>query len=304
MRKASPSKAKRKKPGPTIIRAPHDRQNPYVQIRRSSLEDEALSWEARGLLAYLLAKPDDWEIQVGDLVNSGSAGRDKVYRMMGELEAQGYLKRVRTRADDHTFTGIRYHLYESPHPDSPDTENQEMEPLPENPDTAEPDTDFPDTEIQALENRTHTNKEDTNKENNTKEEGTKESSAASGDKPPTLTPQQRIFGKVCEIIGWDYRAIDERSKLMVAQTTKILIEAEYTLEDLSRFWPEIWVHDWRWTEKHSYPTLKQLRQEIGKLRAVHDAAPDSPSCRQESAASQSVNRVVAMLTERQAHEHH
>ena len=33
----------------------------YVSISRFTLEDKRLSWEARGLHAFLLAKPDDWK---------------------------------------------------------------------------------------------------------------------------------------------------------------------------------------------------------------------------------------------------
>ena len=34
---------------------------------RKSIEDERLSWAARGLLGYLLSKPDDWKVLVNDL---------------------------------------------------------------------------------------------------------------------------------------------------------------------------------------------------------------------------------------------
>jgi len=45
---------------PTIIRLKHGRA-PFVVIDRRVLEDERLTWAARGVLGYLLAKPDDWQ---------------------------------------------------------------------------------------------------------------------------------------------------------------------------------------------------------------------------------------------------
>ncbi|MFW2440514.1 MAG: hypothetical protein ACN4GR_14220 [Arenicellales bacterium] len=46
----------------TIIRA--TRRDRYVTIEQHVIEDARLSWAARGLLAYLLSKPDDWKVLV------------------------------------------------------------------------------------------------------------------------------------------------------------------------------------------------------------------------------------------------
>lgn len=84
---------------------------------------------------------------------------------------------------------------------------------------------------------------------------------------PTTTEQQKMFETICDIVGWDYRTLDAKSKGMVAQTLGIFRKASYTLAELDRFWPEVWACDWRWTKNKQRPTLTQLRQEIGKLRA-------------------------------------
>ena len=59
---------------PGIVRVGH-RRHPYVVIDRRPLEDERLSWAARGLLGYLLAKPDDWQLRVSDLCRRTLQGR-------------------------------------------------------------------------------------------------------------------------------------------------------------------------------------------------------------------------------------
>jgi hypothetical protein len=66
-------------------------------------EDDTLTWEARGLLAYLFAKPDDWEVSMVDLVRSGPCEKYKLRRILEELEEVGYADRVKQRADDGTF---------------------------------------------------------------------------------------------------------------------------------------------------------------------------------------------------------
>lgn len=124
----------------TIIRAPRDGQNPYFMQRRATAQDESLSYEARGVLSYLLSKPGNWEIRIGDLITD-KCGRDKVYRILKELKASRYLKREKKRGNDGQWIWSPYELYESPYP--------------ENPDTAQPDTEKPEinTEKRGLQSR-------------------------------------------------------------------------------------------------------------------------------------------------------
>ena len=78
---------------------------------------------------------------------------------------------------------------------------------------------------------------------------------------------QQSFEKVCEIVGWDYKVLDKNISGQVAQTLGVLKGGGYTLADLNRFLPEVWSKDWRWEKHKQYPTLTQLRQEIGKLKS-------------------------------------
>lgn len=95
-----------------IIRTPgRDR---YVVISKVPLEDERLSWKARGLLAYLLSKPDNWSVIVGHLVNQAPDGRASVMAGLQELEAAGYLVRKRTRDDEGRYDGTDSEIHEEP----------------------------------------------------------------------------------------------------------------------------------------------------------------------------------------------
>lgn len=112
-----------------IFRAPRDAQNPYFMMRRDTAQDETISYEARGMLAYLLSKPGDWELRRGDLMRAGSCGRDRVIRILKELVERGYAQRLgQRRDDDHKFVGVDYAIYEkpcteNPSPGKPYTEN-------------------------------------------------------------------------------------------------------------------------------------------------------------------------------------
>lgn len=90
------------------------RENPYVQIDRAAIEDNRLSWKARGILAYLLSKPDDWSIHLFDILNHGIEGRDSVRAAMKELEQFGYAKLETVRDESGKVAGKEWIITEQP----------------------------------------------------------------------------------------------------------------------------------------------------------------------------------------------
>lgn len=86
-----------------IIRVSKGKENPFVMINKRTLTDSTLTWEARGVLAYLLSKPNDWQVRVGDLIRQGPGGRQRMQRILKELETQGYIQRCRLRNGNGTF---------------------------------------------------------------------------------------------------------------------------------------------------------------------------------------------------------
>lgn len=127
----------------TIIRAP--RRDRFVVMDQRAIEDERLSWAARGLLGYLLSKPDDWKVLVNDLRKRGDLGRDGIYKLLKELRTFGYARFVRLRDRQGRIRGGYYMIREiadSPDPDLPDTAAPHTaEPAPANP-GALPTTDL------------------------------------------------------------------------------------------------------------------------------------------------------------------
>lgn len=80
----------------TIIRA--RRTEPYSVIRNGVINDHRLSFKARGLLVYILSKPDGWRTNSAHLAQIGPDGRDAVRTGLEELRQAGYLDR--TKAQD------------------------------------------------------------------------------------------------------------------------------------------------------------------------------------------------------------
>lgn len=101
----------------SIIRRAKGPEDPYARISKSLAKDGSLSFEARGVMLYLLSKPDDWEIQFTDVEKAGKIGRDKRQRIFAELELHGYFERVEDRTSGQF--GYDYIVHEEPLPENP-----------------------------------------------------------------------------------------------------------------------------------------------------------------------------------------
>jgi hypothetical protein len=100
----------------------------YTAIPNALSQDSRLSFEARGVLQYLLSKPDNWEIQFIDVEREGHIGRDKRIRIFAELERAGYFERVELRAGgrydyDYVLHDVPINNGPTPHPENPFTVN-------------------------------------------------------------------------------------------------------------------------------------------------------------------------------------
>ena len=78
-----------------IIRS--KREHSYTIVSNRIYQKNQLSWQAMGMLGYLLSKPDNWRVVVPELVSVTKdtykqTGREGVYNIIKELRNKGYLK--------------------------------------------------------------------------------------------------------------------------------------------------------------------------------------------------------------------
>jgi hypothetical protein len=124
----------------SIIRSPRPDSNFYI-LDKSISEDETLSWAARGLLVFLLGKPDNWRISVEHLKrqtqeSAKPTGRDGIYSLLMELMNAGYIRRTAARDELGKMAGYDYFVSETRLFDSP----RRTEPITDSPCPAEPYT--------------------------------------------------------------------------------------------------------------------------------------------------------------------
>ncbi len=97
----------------TIYRIIKNPENPYVMVDKRFVNNPNLSWKAKGILLYLLSKPDDWEIYESDIEKHATDGRDACRSGIRELENAGHIKRVQHRDENGRMSSMEYHVYET-----------------------------------------------------------------------------------------------------------------------------------------------------------------------------------------------
>lgn len=103
----------------------------FTTLGNALIEDERLSYEALGMITYLLSRPHNWKVHVRQLcAHRKGAGRDRVYRIINELIRAGYITRSINRSAGGKVASVEYDVTGTP---------QATAPLPEKPDTANQD---------------------------------------------------------------------------------------------------------------------------------------------------------------------
>lgn len=110
------------------------KQKNFSIISNIPLNDKSISFKAKGIWAYLMSKPEDWEVRVSNLINTSTEGRDAIYSGIKELVEAGYMNKIQHRDESGKMTGIEYQVFEDP-------VNRISKPLTENPEADNPDSD-------------------------------------------------------------------------------------------------------------------------------------------------------------------
>lgn len=106
-----------------IVRAAHDKDNPFFQMLRTTAQDTNLTARALGVMAYLLSKPDSWEPSIDDICRRfKDVGQRQAYKLINEVFIPlRYAKRTQERKDGRIANWLTV-IYESP-----DGENCQVE---------------------------------------------------------------------------------------------------------------------------------------------------------------------------------
>lgn len=98
----------------SIIRVVKNKDNPYLIMNKTCIYDPRLSLKAKGLLVYLLSKPDNWYVNTLDISRHSSNGIKSIWSAINELIKFGYMYKHQFRSDNGRYASYNYLVYEDP----------------------------------------------------------------------------------------------------------------------------------------------------------------------------------------------
>jgi len=88
--------------------------NNFTIVNNQIIENKNLSWKAKGILIYLISRPDDWQVYIKDLINRACDGEKALRSGLKELEENGYLNKKIERDSKGRFVKTIYYIYDTP----------------------------------------------------------------------------------------------------------------------------------------------------------------------------------------------
>lgn len=85
----------------------------YVVMNRTALNDNRLTWKAKGIIAYMLSMPDDWKFYISELITHAQDGEKSFRSGLDELKKCGYVRRFPIY-EENKISHWETVIYESP----------------------------------------------------------------------------------------------------------------------------------------------------------------------------------------------
>ena len=95
-----------------IFRKPKDAQHPYVMADKGYIDDPGISFKAKGIMTYLLSKPNHWKLIPADLKNWAKDSDTSIRNGIRELEQAGYIRIQKHQDTRGRINPEKYWIYE------------------------------------------------------------------------------------------------------------------------------------------------------------------------------------------------
>lgn len=106
-----------------------EKKDHFTRIDNGLIQNPEISLKAKGLLAYMLSLPDDWDYSISGLSVKCKEGKSSIRGAITELMEHRYITRSLARDENGRIGGYEYVVYEEPQPscENPTTDNPSSE---------------------------------------------------------------------------------------------------------------------------------------------------------------------------------
>jgi len=133
-----------------------EKETNFTHLENKLLQNSNLSLKARGLLAYMLSLPEDWNYSIAGLSSKCKEGKSSIRSAIDELISEGYVVRHLIRTEKGVISGYEYIVYEVPR------SSCDFHTTVDEPSFSFPTTENPSSENPSSENRTQQNNKEQN----------------------------------------------------------------------------------------------------------------------------------------------
>lgn len=90
------------------------REDPFIQIDKAVYENEYISYKAKGILTYLMGRPEDWVIYETEIAKHTPEGIKSIRSGINELIKYGYVIKTTIRNKKGQFMANEWLVYDIP----------------------------------------------------------------------------------------------------------------------------------------------------------------------------------------------
>ena len=131
----------------------------FTSIHNKLINDSRISLKAKGIMLYMLSKPENWKYNPKEIAKNSKDGLDSVYSGIKELIEAGYISRTR-----HSDGTVDYFVFEDIEENDIVDFSKKENPNRENPNRENPNRENPNRENPNRENPDVYKRKNTNKE--------------------------------------------------------------------------------------------------------------------------------------------
>jgi len=131
----------------------------FTSIHNKLINDSRISLKAKGIMLYMLSKPENWKYNPKEIAKNSKDGLDSVYSGIKELIEAGYISRTR-----HSDGTVDYFVFEDVEENDIVDFSKKENPNRENPNRENPNRENPNRENPNRENPDVYKRKNTNKE--------------------------------------------------------------------------------------------------------------------------------------------
>lgn len=131
----------------------------FTSIHNKLINDSRISLKAKGIMLYMLSKPENWKYNPKEIAKNSKDGLDSVYSGIKELIEAGYISRTR-----HSDGTVDYFVFEDVEENDIIDFSKKENPNWENPNRETPNRENPNRENPNRENPDVYKRKNTNKE--------------------------------------------------------------------------------------------------------------------------------------------